>query len=41
MTANIIHAMKHTVNATVLMMTTDHALYCWLAMVHPVDTQVR
>jgi hypothetical protein len=34
MTANIIQIMKQTVNASVLMMTTDHALYCWVAMTH-------
>jgi hypothetical protein len=34
MTANIIQIMKHTVNASVLMMTTDHALYCCVAMNH-------
>src|SRR5512139_492914 len=34
MTANIIQIMKQTVNASVLMMTTDHALYCWVAMNH-------
>jgi hypothetical protein len=27
MTANIIHTMKHTVNAVVLAATTDHCLY--------------
>jgi hypothetical protein len=27
-TANIIQTMKHTVNAKVLAVTTDHALYC-------------
>jgi hypothetical protein len=34
MTANIIQIMKHTVNASVLMMTTDHALYCCVAITH-------
>jgi hypothetical protein len=31
-TANIIQIMKHTVNASVLMMMTDHALYCCVAI---------
>jgi hypothetical protein len=32
MTANIIHTMKQTVNAVVLAVTTDHALYVLDAM---------
>ena len=32
-TANIIHTMKHTVNAIVLAVTTDHCLYLSDAMV--------
>jgi hypothetical protein len=35
MTANIIQIMKHTVKASVLMVTTDHALYCCVAIIHP------
>jgi hypothetical protein len=35
MTANIIHTMKQTVNAVVLATTTDHCLYCSVAMGRP------
>ena len=34
-TANIIQIMKQTVNAIVLAVTTDHALYCCVAMLYP------
>ena len=40
-TANIIQIMKHTVNASVLMMTTDHALYCCVAIHHLRSELVR
>ena len=41
MTANIIQIMKHTVNDSVLMMTTDHALYCCVAIIHPVTRSIQ
>jgi len=34
MTANIIQIMKHTVKDSVLAITTDHALYCCVAISH-------
>jgi len=41
MTANIIHTMKQTVNATVLDVTTDHCLYCSDAIARPFTLDVQ
>jgi len=41
MTANIIHTMKQTVNATVLDVTTDHCWYCTDAIVRPLALVVQ